>query len=80
VKLKYRPDAYSAGLEAARGCGGFREAWLDGGSAESSHIILTKTGHIATLSVPNHPEVARGTLRSLITKSGITVEEFLHVL
>jgi len=23
-----------------------------------SHIILTKTGHIATLSVPNHPEVA----------------------
>ncbi len=31
-----------------------------------SHIILTKTGHIATLSVPDHPEVARGTLRSLI--------------
>jgi predicted RNA binding protein YcfA (HicA-like mRNA interferase family) len=27
-----------------------------------SHIILTKEGHIATLSVPNHPEVARGTL------------------
>lgn len=26
-----------------------------------SHIILTKTGHIATLSIPNHPEVARGT-------------------
>jgi predicted RNA binding protein YcfA (HicA-like mRNA interferase family) len=45
-----------------------------------SHIILTKTGHIATLSVPDHPEVARGTLRSLISKSGITVEEFLHVL
>jgi predicted RNA binding protein YcfA (HicA-like mRNA interferase family) len=29
-----------------------------------SHIILTKTGHIATLSVPNHAEVARGTLRT----------------
>ena len=27
-----------------------------------SHIILTKEGHIATLSVPNHPTVARGTL------------------
>ena len=42
-----------------------------------SHIILTKPGNIATLSVPNHPEVARGTLRSLISKAGITVEEFL---
>ena len=45
-----------------------------------SHIILTKLGHIATLSVPNHDEVARGTLRSLISKAGLTVEEFLDVL
>lgn len=29
-----------------------------------SHIILTKFGSIATLSVPNHREVAKGTLRS----------------
>jgi predicted RNA binding protein YcfA (HicA-like mRNA interferase family) len=42
-----------------------------------SHIILTKPGNIATLSVPDHPQVARGTLRSLISKAGITVEEFL---
>ena len=26
-----------------------------------SHIILVKEGHIATLSVPDHREVARGT-------------------
>ena len=43
-----------------------------------SHIILTKTGHIATLSIPNHPEVARGTLRALIARAGLTVEEFLE--
>lgn len=43
-----------------------------------SHIILTKEGNPATLSVPNHSEVARGTLRSLIAKAGITVEEFLE--
>jgi predicted RNA binding protein YcfA (HicA-like mRNA interferase family) len=43
-----------------------------------SHIIMTKQGHIATLSVPDHPEVARGTLRSLIAKAGISVEEFLE--
>ena len=45
-----------------------------------SHIVLTKKGHIATLSVPNHTEVARGTLRSLIAKTGITVKEFLEAL
>ena len=45
-----------------------------------SHIILTKEGHIATLSVPNHPEVARGTLRSLIARTGITLEEFLEAV
>lgn len=33
-----------------------------------SHIILTKPGHAATLSVPDHPSVARGTLRALIKK------------
>ncbi len=43
-----------------------------------SHIILTKTGHIATLSVPNHTQVARGTLRALIARAGLTVEQFLE--
>jgi predicted RNA binding protein YcfA (HicA-like mRNA interferase family) len=45
-----------------------------------SHIILTKEGNISTLSVPNHYEVARGTLRSLIDKSGLTIEEFIEEL
>jgi len=45
-----------------------------------SHIMLSKAGHIATLSVPNHPEVARGTLRGLITKAGMTIEQFLEAL
>jgi len=41
-----------------------------------SHMILVKDGHMATLSVPDHREVAKGTLRSLIRSSGLTVEEF----
>jgi len=45
---------------------------------KGSHIILTKPGNIATLSVPNHSEVARGTLRDLIQKAGLTVEQFLQ--
>jgi len=43
---------------------------------KGSHIILTKSGNIASLSVPDHREVARGTLRSLIRFSGLTTEEF----
>jgi predicted RNA binding protein YcfA (HicA-like mRNA interferase family) len=43
-----------------------------------THIIMTKPGHIATLAVPNHKEVARGTLRSLSRSAGITVEEFIE--
>lgn len=45
-----------------------------------SHMILVKEGHPATLSVPDHREVARGTLRSLIRSSGLTVEEFVTLL
>jgi predicted RNA binding protein YcfA (HicA-like mRNA interferase family) len=41
-----------------------------------SHMILVKSGHMATLSVPDHREVAKGTLRSLIRSSGLTVEQF----
>ncbi len=41
-----------------------------------SHMILVKDAHMATLSVPDHREVAKGTLRSLIRSSGLTVEEF----
>lgn len=43
----------------------------------SSHVILVKEGHVATLSVPDHPEVARGTLRTLLRRAGLTPEEFL---
>jgi predicted RNA binding protein YcfA (HicA-like mRNA interferase family) len=41
-----------------------------------SHMILVKEGQMATLSVPDHKEVAKGTLRSLIRSSGLTAEEF----
>lgn len=42
-----------------------------------SHMVLVKPHHMATLSVPDHREVARGTLHSLIRSSGLTVEEFV---
>ncbi len=45
-----------------------------------SHIILVKEGEIATLSVPDHKEIAKGTLRSLIRSAGITVEAFVQAI
>ena len=59
---------------------GFQRLGWEVARQRGSHIILTKSGHIATLSVPNHSQVARGTLRSLISKAGLTVEEFLEAL
>ena len=42
-----------------------------------SHIILVKEGEMATLSVPDHREVAKGTLRGLIRAAGLTVADFV---
>jgi predicted RNA binding protein YcfA (HicA-like mRNA interferase family) len=44
---------------------------------KGSHMILVKEGSVATLSVPDHREIAPGTLRSLIRASGLTVEAFI---
>jgi predicted RNA binding protein YcfA (HicA-like mRNA interferase family) len=41
-----------------------------------SHVILVKDGHIATLSVPDHKELAKGTLRSLIRAAGMNTDDF----
>ncbi|MGE3804597.1 MAG: type II toxin-antitoxin system HicA family toxin [Gemmataceae bacterium] len=46
----------------------------------SSHIILVRDGSEATLSVPAHNPVAKGTLRSLIRAAGLTVNEFVDAL
>ena len=42
----------------------------------SSHIVMVKDGEWASLSVPDHREVAKGTLRGLIRAANLTVEQF----
>ena len=44
---------------------------------KGSHMILVKEGSWATLSVPDHREIAPGTLRSLIRAGGLTVDAFI---
>lgn len=46
----------------------------------ASHVILVRPGHNANLSVPQHGELAKGTLRSLIRAAGLTVEQFCQCL
>lgn len=43
-----------------------------------SHMILVKTNSVVSISVPNHKEIAKGTLRSIIRSANLTVEEFLQ--
>lgn len=41
---------------------------------------MAKDGEMATLSIPDHKEVAKGTLRSLIRMAGLTLDEFLSAI
>ena len=47
-----------------------------------SHHIMKKDGHASTLSVPvlGNRSLKRGTLRSLIRLSGLTVSDFIDLL
>jgi predicted RNA binding protein YcfA (HicA-like mRNA interferase family) len=66
-----------SGAEAVRA---FEGAGWRQDRQKGSHVILIKTGQDATLSVPQHKELAPGTLRSLIRNAGMTVEEFIALL
>jgi hypothetical protein len=49
--------------------------WRDSAAATS---FWSRTAIGATLSVPDHKEVAKGILRSLIRSSGLSVEKFIE--
>ncbi len=45
-----------------------------------SHVVMLKKGEMASLSVPQHRELAPGTLRSLIRAGRMTVDEFVDLV
>lgn len=46
-----------------------------------SHLILRQKEYpYRRVTVPNHKEIAKGTLRAIIRQSGLSVEEFLELL
>jgi predicted RNA binding protein YcfA (HicA-like mRNA interferase family) len=48
---------------------------------KGSHIILRQNySPYRRLTIPNHKEIAKGTLRAIIKQSGLTVDEFVGLL
>ncbi len=46
-----------------------------------SHIILRQEfPPCRRLTIPDHKEIAKGTLRAILREAGITLEEFLELL
>ena len=66
-----------SGKDAAKA---FQKAGWQVRGQVGSHLVLTKEGVRANITVPLHDELAKGTLRSLIRASGLTVDEFLDLL
>ena len=66
-----------SGKDAARA---FQKAGWQVRGQVGSHLVLTKPGVRANLTVPQHAEFAPGTLRGLIRTAGLTVDEFLNLL
>jgi predicted RNA binding protein YcfA (HicA-like mRNA interferase family) len=66
-----------SGKEAVKAFG--KTGWQVLGQV-GSHVVLTKAGVRANLSVPQHKELSTGTLRALIRAAGMTVEDFIELL
>ena len=47
---------------------------------KGSHMILFRPEPKTTLSVPDHRELDRGTLRSLLRQAGVSAEELTRLL
>ena len=53
---------------------------LEAVNAFNKDMIMTKSHTEATLSIPRHKELDRGTLRKLIKYAGLTVDKFNKLL
>ncbi len=45
-----------------------------------SHIIVRRTDPFSQITVPDHKELDRGTLRSIIRQSNLSIDEFNTLL
>jgi predicted RNA binding protein YcfA (HicA-like mRNA interferase family) len=66
-----------SGREAAKA---FQKAGWQPMGQVGSHLVLVKPGVRVNLSIPQHRELASGTLRALIRNAGLSVQDFLDLL
>ena len=66
-----------SGKDAAKA---FQKAGWQVRGQVGSHLVLTRPGIRVNLTVPQHAELAPGTLRALIRTAGLSVDEFLNLL
>jgi predicted RNA binding protein YcfA (HicA-like mRNA interferase family) len=56
-----------------------KAGWTEARS-KGSHVIMVKTGIRANISVPQHDELKRPTLKSILEAAGLTADEFKALL
>ncbi len=56
-----------------------KAGWIALGQV-GSHLVMIKPGLRVNLSIHQHKELARGTLRALIRNAGMTADEFIQLL
>jgi len=66
-----------SGSEAAKAFS--KAGWQPIGQV-GSQLVMVKPGVRANLSIPQHKELSKGTLRALIRNAGLSVDEFLNLL
>jgi len=47
---------------------------------KGSHLMLARDDPPAYVTVPNHKELDRGTLKSILRQAGLSVDEFIALL
>lgn len=47
---------------------------------EGSHIVLRRDDPFSQVVVPNHKELDRGTLRTIMRQAGMSIDEFTKLL
>lgn len=58
----------------------FQKAGWEKVGQVGSHLVMTKPGLRVNLSIPQHKELATGTIRALIRNAEISVDEFIELL
>ena len=66
-----------SGREAAKA---FQKAGWVLARWRGSHMIFTKEGEEATLSIPDHEELGRGLLRALLRDARLPIGDFTELL